>query len=86
MRRAWPAWPGNTAAEIAYCCGFKNPFHFSRLLKKRTGRSPRDIRRQASQRDKGKTPVFSAVWWVPPQKRTLIPETVQALPLLLGLN
>jgi hypothetical protein len=28
----------------------------------------------ASQQDKRKTPGFSAVWWVPPQKRTLTPK------------
>jgi AraC-like DNA-binding protein len=38
---------GQTAAEIAYRCGFKNPFHFSRLLKKQLGHSPREFRRQA---------------------------------------
>ena len=35
---------GQTIAEIAYHCGFKNPFHFSRLLKQQTGRSPKEIR------------------------------------------
>ena len=38
---------GRTVAEIAYHCGFKNPFHFSRVLKQRTGRSPKAIRYQA---------------------------------------
>jgi AraC-like DNA-binding protein len=38
---------GHTAAEIAYGCGFKNPFHFSRLLKKHVGQSPRELRRRA---------------------------------------
>jgi AraC-like DNA-binding protein len=38
---------GQTVAEIAYHCGFKNPFHFSRVLKQRTGRSPKEIRNQA---------------------------------------
>jgi transcriptional regulator GlxA family with amidase domain len=38
---------GQTVAEIAYDCGFKNPFHFSRALKQRTGRSPKEIRHQA---------------------------------------
>jgi hypothetical protein len=40
----------------------------------------------ASQVDNGKTSGFSAVWPVPPQKRTLTPETVRASPLLLGHN
>ena len=40
----------------------------------------------ASQQDKGKTPDFSAVWWVPPQKRTLNPKTVGAPPRLLRLH
>jgi len=38
---------GQTVAEIAYHCGFKNPFHFSRVLKQQTGRSPKEIRRHA---------------------------------------
>lgn len=38
---------GHTAAEIAYRCGFSNAFHFSRLIKQRFGRSPRDLRREA---------------------------------------
>jgi AraC family L-rhamnose operon regulatory protein RhaS len=42
---------GRTIAEIAYHCGFKNPFHFSRLLKQRTGRSPREIRHAAWTRE-----------------------------------
>ncbi len=31
--------------EVADRCGFKTPFHFSRLIRKATGRSPREIRR-----------------------------------------
>ncbi len=38
---------GHTVAEIAYRCGFKNPFHFSRLIKQQAGRPPREIRRRA---------------------------------------
>jgi AraC-like DNA-binding protein len=38
---------GHTTAEIAYSCGFNNPFHFSRLIKQHFGRSPKDLRRQA---------------------------------------
>lgn len=37
---------GQTTAEIAYLCGFKNPYHFSRMLKQQTGRPPKEIRRQ----------------------------------------
>ncbi len=38
---------GLTVSEIADRCGFKNPFHFSRLLKQMQGRSPRELRQQA---------------------------------------
>ena len=38
---------GLTVAEIADRCGFKNPFHFSRLLRKVQGQSPRQIRQRA---------------------------------------
>jgi AraC family L-rhamnose operon regulatory protein RhaS len=38
---------GRTVGEVAYRCGFKNPFHFSRVLKRRFGKSPKDIRGQA---------------------------------------
>lgn len=38
---------GKTVAEISYLCGFQNPFHFSRLLKRQTGRSPVEVRRHA---------------------------------------
>ena len=38
---------GQTIAEIAYRCGFKNPYHFSRMLKQQTGRSPKEIRHHA---------------------------------------
>jgi AraC-like DNA-binding protein len=37
---------GHTAAEIAYSCGFKNPFHFSRLIKQQLGASPKHLRSQ----------------------------------------
>jgi len=37
---------GHTIAEIAYQCGFRNPFHFSRKVKEKTGSSPREIRRR----------------------------------------
>ena len=42
---------GQTVGEIAYRCGFKNPFHFSRLLKRRFGESPKEIRQQAWARE-----------------------------------
>jgi AraC family transcriptional regulator of arabinose operon len=38
---------GHRTAEIAYRCGFKNPFHFSRLIKQHFGCSPKDLRRRA---------------------------------------
>ncbi len=38
---------GLTVAEIAERCGFKNPFHFSRLLRQRQGLSPRQLRQRA---------------------------------------
>jgi AraC family transcriptional regulator of arabinose operon len=38
---------GLTVAEIADRCGFKNPFHFSRLLRKMQGLSPRQLRQGA---------------------------------------
>ena len=37
---------GHSIAEIAYRCGFKNPFHFSHLVKSHFGQSPTAIRRQ----------------------------------------
>jgi AraC-like DNA-binding protein len=37
---------GHTTAEIAYRCGFTNPFHFSRLVKQHFGQSPKELRRQ----------------------------------------
>ena len=33
-------------SEVAYQCGFQTPFHFSRMLKKHFGQSPRSYRRQ----------------------------------------
>jgi transcriptional regulator GlxA family with amidase domain len=38
---------GLSVAEIAYRCGFKNPYHFSRLVKVLQGSSPRQVRHQA---------------------------------------
>lgn len=38
---------GLTVSEIADRCGFKNPFHFSRLLRKMQGLSPRQLRQRA---------------------------------------
>ena len=35
---------GLSVAEIAYRCGFKNPYHFSRVVKALQGSSPRSIR------------------------------------------
>jgi len=36
---------GLTVAQIADQCGFKNPFHFSRMMRKMQGVSPRELRR-----------------------------------------
>ncbi len=44
---------GHTAAETAYRCGFKNPYHFSRLIKQHFGQCPKDLRRQAWAADGG---------------------------------
>ena len=33
-------------AEIAYLCGFQNPFHFTRTVKRLQGMPPRDVRKQ----------------------------------------
>jgi AraC family transcriptional regulator of arabinose operon len=38
---------GLTVSEISDRCGFKNPFHFSRLLKQMQGVSPRQLRQRA---------------------------------------
>ena len=38
---------GHTIAEIAYACGFRDPFHFSRLVKGLQGASPQQLRRQS---------------------------------------
>lgn len=37
---------GLTSAEIAFKCGFQNPYHFSRKVSELYGRSPREIRRR----------------------------------------
>jgi AraC family L-rhamnose operon regulatory protein RhaS len=38
---------GHTINEIAFQCGFQSPFHFSRLVRKLQGFSPREVRRRA---------------------------------------
>ncbi len=38
---------GLTVSEIAYQCGFKNPFHFSRYVKQQYGVSPTELRKQS---------------------------------------
>jgi AraC family transcriptional regulator of arabinose operon len=38
---------GLTVTEISGRCGCKNPFHFSRLVKRSQGVSPREVRRRA---------------------------------------
>ncbi|AKJ63601.1 AraC family transcriptional regulator [Kiritimatiella glycovorans] len=35
---------GLSIAEIAYRCGFRAPYHFARLIRKRTGVTPREYR------------------------------------------
>lgn len=35
---------GLTIADIAYQCGYKNPFHFSRQISEQFGMSPREVR------------------------------------------
>ncbi len=37
---------GRTIAEIAYACGFRDPFHFSRLVKALQGVSPQSLRQR----------------------------------------
>jgi transcriptional regulator GlxA family with amidase domain len=44
---------GHTVAEIAYRCGFKNPFHFSHLVKRHFGQSPKTIRHNTWAKDPG---------------------------------
>jgi AraC family L-rhamnose operon regulatory protein RhaS len=36
---------GLTVGEIAYQCGYKNPFHFSRQIKAKYGHSPSELRK-----------------------------------------
>jgi AraC family L-rhamnose operon regulatory protein RhaS len=36
---------GLTVGEIAYQCGYKNPFHFSRQIKEKYGHSPSELRK-----------------------------------------
>ena len=38
---------GLSVAEIASQCGFKNPFHFSRCVRRMQGQPPREVRRRA---------------------------------------
>jgi AraC-like DNA-binding protein len=38
---------GLTIGEIAGKCGFKNPYHFSRLVRQHHGHAPRELRRRA---------------------------------------
>ena len=38
---------GLSISEIAYKCGFKDPFHFSRKVRERQGLSPREVRNRA---------------------------------------
>jgi AraC family transcriptional regulator of arabinose operon len=44
---AMTAETGLTIAEIAERCGFKNPFHFSRLVRRLHGHAPRELRSRA---------------------------------------
>jgi AraC family L-rhamnose operon regulatory protein RhaS len=36
---------GLSVSEIAYQCGYTNPFHFSRHVKAKYGHSPSDLRK-----------------------------------------
>ena len=47
---------GHSVAEIAYSCGFKDPFHFSHCVKRSMGASPRQIRQSAWQGTSQETP------------------------------
>mgnify|MGYP000452538382 CR=1 FL=1 len=47
---------GHTIGEIAYACGFRDPFHFSRLVKGLQGVSPQNLRRQIWSTDPQATP------------------------------
>jgi len=38
---------GLRISEVAYKCGFKDPFHFSRKVRERQGFSPREVRKRA---------------------------------------
>jgi len=38
---------GLSVAEVAYRCGFQNPYHFSRRIRERYGLSPKALRRRA---------------------------------------
>lgn len=40
-----------SVSEIAYKCGFKNPFHFSKRIKNDYGYSPKELRRRKWQRE-----------------------------------
>ena len=42
---------GPTVAEIAYQCGYKNPYHFSRQVKTSYGCPPSELRRRKGYRD-----------------------------------
>jgi len=44
---------GLAISEVAYQCGFQTPFHFSRMLKKHSGQSPRAFRRKTWGIDEG---------------------------------
>jgi AraC-like DNA-binding protein len=44
---------GHTIAEIAYACGFRDPFHFSRLVKGLQGSSPQHLRQQVWNKSEG---------------------------------
>ncbi|MCX6992782.1 MAG: arabinose operon transcriptional regulator AraC [Kiritimatiellaeota bacterium] len=44
-----------TVAQVAYAIGFENPFYFSRVFKRRTGKSPRQIRQPQGKKSARKT-------------------------------
>lgn len=46
---------GLTISEIAYQCGFNNPYHFSNYIKRHYGHSPSEIRRHKWYQDPSKS-------------------------------
>jgi AraC family transcriptional regulator len=49
--------------EIAEICGFANPFHLSRAVRRAFGRSPRELRRRIQEGDIPPTSLLVRNWW-----------------------